>query len=155
MNFSRNTSNFFRGKTMKNFMNNKLSCSFFTYNMNKVSSKNFVMFSNAFFLNSMQKNIILNKSLSSAQISKLMIGEASLGENLENSSSGINENLSDGNFISEFLITNNSKKLIPTVIALSQYAFHFKLLLPTNMKSAGILLFGYMPSQSLRQNLTI
>ena len=108
MNFSKNTSSFFRGKTMKNFMNNKFSCSFFTHNMHKVTSKNFIMFSNAFFLNNIQTMIIANKSLSTTQISKLMIGDESSGENLET----LNENLSEGNFISEFLIANKSKQIL-------------------------------------------
>ncbi len=99
-------------------MNNKYSSSFFSYNMFKISSnsKNFIMFSNAFFLNTMQKNIILNKSLSSGQISKLMIGDQSQGENLENPLSGINENLSEGNFLSDFLIANRSILILYNII---------------------------------------
>jgi hypothetical protein len=80
------------------------------------NSKNFIMFSNAFFLNTMQKNIILNKSLSSGQISKLMIGDQSQGENLENPLSGINENLSEGNFLSDFLIANRSILILYNII---------------------------------------
>ena len=68
------------------------------------------MFSNAFFLNNIQTMIITNKSLSTTQISKMMIGDESSGENLVNSTSSINENLSEGNFISEFLIAFKSKQ---------------------------------------------
>ena len=110
MKFSKNaSSSFFKGRTMKNFMNNKFSCSFFTYNMHKTTSKSFIMFSNVFFLINIQRIITTNKSLSSTQISKLMIGDESLGENLENSSSSLIENLSEGNFLSEFLLLNQSK----------------------------------------------
>jgi hypothetical protein len=76
--------------------------------MYNISSKNFTMFSNAFFINNIHKNIILNKSLSLGQVSKLMIGEESLGETLENPSTAITENLSEGKILNEFLISNKS-----------------------------------------------
>jgi hypothetical protein len=90
-------------------MNNKFSCSFFTYNMYNKSSKNFSIFSNKLFINNIHTNIILNKSLSLGQISKLMIGEESLGESLENPSSAINEKISEGKILNEFSINNISK----------------------------------------------
>lgn len=108
-NFSRNASNnFFKGKTMKNFINNKFSCGFLSYNLNKISTKNFINFSNAFFLKKIQLTILANKSLSSSAIAKLIIGEESSLENLENSLAVLNENLLEGKFNSEFLIANNS-----------------------------------------------
>lgn len=112
MNFSRKaSSNFFKGKTIKSFMNNKFSCSFLNNNMNKkiFNTRNFIMLSNAFFLNNIQRVLLANKSLNSNGAEKLMIGEESQKENLENSSSIIIENLLEGKFISEFLIGNNSK----------------------------------------------
>ena len=103
MKFSRNTTNFFKSKQMKNLMNNKFSYSFLNYNMYKIS---FISFSNAFFLNNLQRSILANKSLSSSQISKLVIGDQSVGDCLETSSQ-INDNLSEGVIPSEFLISNS------------------------------------------------
>lgn len=94
---------------MKNFMNNKFSFGFINYNMHKLSSKNYVSLSNAFFLNNLQRTILTNKSFSSSLISKLMIGDETKGDSLETSSTICNQKLSEGNVTSEFLITNNSK----------------------------------------------
>merc|ERR1712032_271106 len=72
--------------------------------MYKISS---VSFSNAFFLNNLQRSILTNKSLSSSQISKLMIGDLSVGDSIE-TSTAINDNISEGVIPSEFLISNRT-----------------------------------------------
>lgn len=86
MNFTRNTSHFFRGKTIKSFCQNKYSCSFFNSNLNKFTSRNFVTFSNLFFLSSIQKLVLTSRSLG-MQASSVITGTSlQSGENALESS---------------------------------------------------------------------
>lgn len=99
MNFPRNTSHFFKAKTIRSFCQNKFSCNFFNSNLNKFSTKNFVSFSNLFFLSTIQKMILTSRSLgistSAALVGKcLQSGKAELETslvNLENYSKGVFE----------------------------------------------------------------
>ncbi len=87
MNFTRNTSHFFRGKTIKSFCQNKYSCSFFNSTLNKFSSRSFVTFTNLFFLSSIQKLVLTSRSLG-MQASSVVTGNSlqSVENPLESSS---------------------------------------------------------------------
>lgn len=86
MNFSRGTSHFFKTRTIKNFCQNKYSCSFFSSNLNKISSRNFITFSNLFYLSSIQKMVLASRSLG-MQVSSMINGNsAQSGENALESS---------------------------------------------------------------------
>jgi hypothetical protein len=98
MNFTRNSSQFFKGKTIKSFCQNKFSCNFFNSKLNKFSSKNFITFSNLFFLTSIQKMVLTSRSLG-MQASSIITGSIMQGgenplessaTNLEKLSQGIN-----------------------------------------------------------------
>lgn len=104
MNFTRNTSHFFMGKTIKSFCQNKLSCNFFNSNLNKFSSRNFITFSNLFFLTSIQKMVLTSRALG-MQASSIITGNAMQGGENPLESSLLNlEKLSEG--------TNNMNELI-------------------------------------------
>ena len=111
MNFSKNSSNFFRGKTFKSFFQNKYSCSFFNSNLNKSSTRNFVTFSNLFFMASLQKLILTSKSIG-MQTSSLMIGSTvQNGESILESSLLSLEKLAEGpNALSELIIIAKSNQ---------------------------------------------
>lgn len=86
MNFTRNTSHFFRGKTIKSFCQNKYSCSFFNSKLNKFTSGSFISFSNLFFLSSIQKLVLTSKALG-VQASSVLTGDSlQSGENALESS---------------------------------------------------------------------
>lgn len=86
MNFTRNTSHFFSRKSIKSFCQNKYSCNFFNSNLNKFTSRNFVTFSNLFFLSSIQKLVLTSRSLG-LQSSNVISGDLlQSGENALESS---------------------------------------------------------------------
>ena len=111
MNFSRNSSNFFHGKKMKNIILNKFSCKFFNSNLYNTGSKNFINFSNFYFMSNLQRMVILSKFMSSIEVSKLMIGELTQkGESLLESTSLNVEEIGDGtNKLSDLILLSKSK----------------------------------------------
>lgn len=72
MNFGRASSNFFRGNTMKNMFNSKTSFKFTSFN--SFQTKNFVNFSNSYFLLNVKNLMNITKTASPIQISKLVLG---------------------------------------------------------------------------------
>lgn len=111
MNFGKTSSNFFRGKTLKSFYQNKYSCKFFSSNLNRFSTKNFITFSNLFFTASIQRLIISSRSISGTQASKLLVGEGvNKGENLDASCNANLDKICDGvNSLAEALLLAKSK----------------------------------------------
>ncbi len=107
MNFTRNSSYFFRRNTIKSFCQNKFSCNFF--NINKFSSKNFMSFTNTFFLTSISKMVITSKSLG-MQATGIIMGNSLLnGENsLESSLINIEKLTENSNNINDFILSIKS-----------------------------------------------
>lgn len=110
MNFTRNTSHFFKGKTIKSFCQNKYSCNFFNSNLNKFTSRNFVTFTNLFFLSSIQKLVLTSRSLGMQATSVITGDSLQSGENaLESSLVNLEKLAGSTSNLNELILLAKSK----------------------------------------------
>lgn len=109
MNFGRTSSNFFRGRTMKNLFNSKSSFKFTS--SQSFQTKNTINFSNSYFLFNLRNLINSSKSISSFQISKMILGSAkNIGEEQDEISYSKSDPMGNAmNSINEFALISKSK----------------------------------------------
>merc|ERR1712032_36810 len=102
MNFGKSSSNFFRGRTMKNIFNNKSSFKFTS--SQSFHTKNTINFCNSYFLFNLRNIINVSKSVSSFQISKMILGSnKNIGEEQDEISYSNSEQTGNAiNSINEF-----------------------------------------------------
>ena len=108
MNFGKSSSNFFRGRTMKNLFNSKSSYKFTSSTFN---TKNTINFSNSYFLFTLRNLMNVSQSISSFQISKMVLGSAkNIGEDQDEISISTTETTGNAvNSINEFAMILKSK----------------------------------------------
>ena len=111
MNFGKTSSNFFRGRTMKNLFNNKSSLKFTNTKSQSFHTKNTINFSNSYFLFNLRNLINTSKSISSFQISKMILGSTkNIGDEQDEVTYSNTDSLGiTMNSINEFAIISKSK----------------------------------------------